>query len=255
MFTGIIIIASIGLLGILSHRRTRLENRIYKNVPLTGWLNVLVFPVMLYLGWFSVVKNILARPVISYIPFDDFDILAITILFGVYAFTGNAIHFTGKILWRYLEHHKHTMAYHINEMFHGKLSHYLVYLNVIFCGALLSVLEINHPLIDRLPLMYLFVIIVAGIISGLSARRGIFYANEWFGGYNKPLFFVILGLQLILAALFKSLKLHLSFYPISVFIISIFVTVIIAFLARQIFIFARLGNKRRLRFLVKVLSV
>jgi len=255
MFTGFIIIAVIGLLGILSHRRSRLEHKIYRNVPLTDWLNVLVLPITLYLGWFYLVKNILARPMVSYIPFDDFDILAITILFGVYAFTGNAIHFTGKILWRYLEQHKHTTAYHINEMFHGKLSHYLVYLNTIFCAALLSVLEINHPLQEKLPLLNLVIIMATGIIFGLSAIKSIFYINEWFGGYNKPLFFIILCLQLVLAAFFKSLKLHLSFYPASIFIISIFLTIIVTFLARQIFIFARLGNKRKLKFLAKVLSI
>lgn len=254
MLTGILIIAAVGLLAVLSHRRSRLENRIYKNVPLVEWLNVAVYPVALYIGWFFLVKNILSRPNIGVIPLEDFDILAITILFMIYGFMGSTIHFTGKILWRYLQGQRYSMAYKVNEMFHGRLSHYLVFLSMLFIGFLLPVLEINHPLLFSIPSLYLGLILLAGVIFGVSGVRGIFYSNEWFGGYNKPLFFVILLLFMILIVLAKSFKLNFPIYPVSLFIIVIYASAITSFMLRQFFIFARLGNRRKLRFLAKIFS-
>jgi len=255
MLTGILIIVAIGLLAVLSHRRSRLENKIYNNVPLNDWLTVLILPIMFYLGWFFIVKNILERSYIPRLPFEDFDILAITTLFMVYGFVGNSIHFTGKILWKYLKESKHSMAYKVNEMFHGKLSHYLVYLNMVFIMFLLAILELNHPLPLNISRINFIVIILAGIVFGLSGRRAVFYTNEWFGGYNKPLFFLSAFLLSILFVLHKTYKLSYFSYPVNLFAISMGISFIATFVVRQFFIFARLGNKRKLRFLAKILSV
>lgn len=255
MLTGILILAVVMLLGALSHRRSRLENRIYQHVPVVDWLNVLVFPILLYIGWVMVVKNIIERPMTNIIPFDDFDILSITILFMVYGFTGNAIHFTGKILWRYLHGKRNSIVYKINEMFHGRLSHYLVFLNCIFIAFLLSMLEINHPVFYPLSQTIQFWIVLSGIIFGFSSSKAVFYSNEWFGGYNKPLFFITTLLMMLLILLMKFIGLKYIFYPVNLFIVSMFVCISVTFLVRQMFIFARLNNRRKLRFLAKILSV
>lgn len=254
MLTGILIIAIVGLLAILSHRRTRIEERIYKNVPLSDWLTILAFPLFMYIGWFFVVKNILERPQSSIIPFDDFDILAITILFMIYAFVGNALHLTGKILWKYLQGLENTMAYRVNEMFHGKLSHYLAFMNSLFIMFLLAILEINHPVGFSVRTNYLLITALAGITFGISGAKAIFYTNEWFGGYNKPLFFVTAVLLILLFSIIKLLELNLSFYPVILFISVMYLSFIATFIIRQFFIFGRLGKKRKLRFLAKILS-
>ncbi len=254
MLTGLLIIAVVGLLGVLSHRRSRLEHKIYKNVPLEDWLVVFILPVSLYLGWFFVVKNILLRPPVSLLPFDDVDILALTILFMVYGFVGNAIHFTGKILWRHLQGKNHTMAYKINEMFHGKLSHYLVFLNGLFILFMLPILEINHPNIYPLSSFYLYLLVLAGIIFGISTCKGVFYTNEWFGGYNRPLFYITSFLLIMQLGIVKTFSLKFSLYPVNLFILTMFVSEFCTYILRQLFIFARLGNRRRLRFLAKILS-
>jgi hypothetical protein len=222
---------------------------------LNDWLVILVFPVALYLGWFIVVKNILNRPQITRVPLDDFEIIAITILFMVYGFVGNSIHFTGKILWRYLEADRHQMAYKVNEMFHGKLSHYLIFLNSLFIAFLLPILEINHPLVLPVTSSYLLLILLAGIIFGISGCKSVFYSNEWFGGYNKPLFYVTIILLSILISFIKGLQLKFSLHPVALFITTMFASAVTTFLIRQFFIFSRLSQKRKLRFLAKILSV
>lgn len=254
MLAGILIIAIVVLLGVLSHRRSRLENRIYRHIPLNDWLTILLLPVALYIGWFFVVKNILERPRIILIPLDDFDILAFTILFMVYGFVGNSLHFTGKILWRYLLPKKSSMAYKINEMFHGRLSHYLVFLNSMFIIFLLSVLEINHPVFAGVTSRYLALVALMGIIMGVSGTKAVFYTNEWFGGYHKPIFFIVSLLLIIILMMIKVFKLNFTFYPVNLFVASMGASFVATFVMRQLFIFSHLNNKRRLRFLAKILS-
>lgn len=223
-------------------------------MPLDDWLNILGLPIFLYLGWFFVVKNILGRPNIVLLPLDDFDILAVTILFMVYGFVGNAIHFTGKILWRYLNQHKHVMAFRVNEMFHGKLSHYLIFLNGLFILFMLPVLEVNHPYIYPLTTFSLYLIVLAGIVFGISTCKSVFYTNEWFGGYNRPLFYITFFLFVLHLAIVKTFSLKFSLYPVNLFILTMFISEVCTYLVRQLFIFTRLGEKRRLQFLAKFLS-
>lgn len=255
MLTGILIIAIVGLLAVLSHRRSKLEDKIYKHVPVEDWLVVFVFPLAFYIGWFFVVKNIVSRPTISVFPLDDIDILALTILFMIYGFVGNGIHFTGKILWRYLKASKNSMVYKINEMFHGKLSHYLVYLNGIFIFFLLAILEINHPISSGVTDIYLSITIILGVIFGFAVSKAIFYTNEWFGGYNKPLVIISLFIISMIVWLDKSYQINYSSYPVYLFVTSMSVSFVAAFIIRQLLIFMKLGNKRRLRFLAKMFSV
>jgi hypothetical protein len=255
MTTGLLIIVIIGLLGVLSHRRTRLEEKIYKNIPLSDWLLILVFPISFYLGWVMLVRNILDRPRFPIFPLDDIDILSAAVLFMVYGFVGAAIHFTGKILWRYLRGMENTMAYRVNEMFHNRMGHYLTYLGALFVVFLLPVMEINHPLETPVSAYQLMAIIIAGIVFGMAANKSIYYTNEWFGGYNKPLFFIITITMSVLIVLIRTYKLTFVVYPVNLFVLSMCAASVYSFLIRQFFIFSRLGKKRKLRFLAKILSV
>lgn len=254
MTAGIILISIVTFFTVLAYRRTRFEQKVFKNVPLTEWITVLFFPLLVYIGWATVVKSILERPKIPIFPFDDFDILAVTMLFMVYGFVGNGIHFTSKIVWRYLDVKKNPMAYRINEMFHNKLSHYLTYLNALFIAFLLPILEVNHPSTGQLAAREMRSIVFAGSIFGISGTRAIFYTNEWFGGYNRPLAIIILILLSLVVAIFKAFHLNLDYYPAGLFVITILVSSFATFMIRQFMIFSRLNSKRRLRFIAKILS-
>jgi hypothetical protein len=140
-------------------------------------------------------------------------------------------------------------------MFHGRLSHYLVFLDGLFVIFLLPFMEINHPLQYEIEGLTFYVIIFSAVILGISSSKGIFFSNQWFGGYKKPLFFIALILLIILSQVINLLKLTLLNYPIVTFVFVVFLSFIMAFILRQFLIFTRLGNKRRLQFLAKMLSV
>lgn len=254
MLTGILLILIVALIGVLSHRRSRLENKIYRNVPLADWLYLLILPIIFYLGWFFVAKNILERPPQGFFPLDDFDVLAITILFVIFGFMGNGMHFTSKILWRYLQKQNKSMVYKVNEMFHGKLSHYLIYLNGLCILFLLPILEINHPVPVDVTGRYLLLSAITGVILGYTCSKAIFYTNEWFGGYNKPLFFVTSVLLILIFGLNRLYSMNYSFYPVNFFVIFMGTSFNCAFIVRQLIIFSKLGTKRRFRFLAKIFS-
>lgn len=254
MLRGILILLLVGLLGILSHRRTRLEEKIYKNIPLADWLIGMVFPIIVFPVLIALIKNILGRPNIFILAFDDIDILAFSIFFLVYAYVGNTLHFTSKILSRYIVSDHKSVTYKINEMFHGKLSHYLFFISAILFFFSLPILEINHPLTYSFTSSYRWAVIAAGIVFGVLQSKAVFYPNEWFGGYTKPIFILLLGCFSSLWWIFHELDLSLAVYPISLFIMTGFLAAVCTFLARQLFIFSRLNNKRRLRFLARILS-
>lgn len=254
MISGILIIAVVTFLAVLSHRRTRLEERVYKKIPLSDWFMGFIVPLILYLGWVMLAHNIISRPLSYILPFTDFQILVISFLFFVFAFVGNSIHFTSKILWRYIGR-KNTMAARVNEMFHGKLSHYLVYIDGIIVAFHLPLLELNHPLFVPLGLSSMLLIAPAGVIFGFASSKSIFYTNQWFGGYTKPVFITLTGLLLTLIWVFREYQIHIGFYPVSLFIMTAFFSGAVSFITRQAVRLVRMKSEKRLKLLGKIMSV
>lgn len=255
MTAGLIIIAFVALVGVLLHRRTRFQERVFAHVPINDWLTLVVFPPCLFIGLALIIKNIISRASIGLIPIDDFDFIALMMMFVMYAFVGDSIHFVSKIMWRYLPmSDRHKMVFRVNEMFHGKFSHYLVYVSLILLIFVLVVSEINHPLPIAMASSSIVLIILGGIVFGLSGAKSVFYTNQWYGGYNKPLSFLMLIGVLILISIFRTLGISLSYYPVGLFIISTDIAFLGSFLMRQILIFTRLSERHRLRFLQRIFS-
>lgn len=255
MITGAVLLAIFTFLGFVSYRRQRLEQKVFKNIPLTDWINILVLPIGMYGAFYLMMRNILSRENLQVLDLDNMTLGAIGILFLVYAFVGNSIHFVGKVLWRYLPKRKSSMSYKVNEIFHGKLSHYLSYVcsgMVLFIAGLL---ELNHPIIDRLSDSSVRMLVLAGIVFGVSVSKSIFYTNAWFGGYNKPVFFVVTLLFLTLWSIIQSHELDLRLYPFNVFVLALYGSTSSTFLARRFMVMTRLSGKKRLRFIMRILSI
>lgn len=254
MITGILIIAIVSFVAIISYRRPKFEQRLIKNIPLVDWFNILLFPIIFYYGLVLIVRSIIIRSRVEILDFDEAFLLGIGSIFLMYAFVGLSIHFVGKVLSRYINRKKSYKIYQINEVFHGKLSHYISFVCSWMVIFILALLEVNYPLQVPLNKAVVWVIIASGIIGGLSATKAIFYTSSWFGGYNKPLFFLTILLFVVLVSIFRSGHLRLMLYPLNIFIITLFGSIITAFLVRQFLIYSRLSKKRRLKFLSKIVS-
>lgn len=255
MTAGLIIIALVALIAVLAHRRTRFEQRVLKNVPLNDWLVGVVLPAFIFVSWAIIVKNIMNRPNIYILAVDDIDILFVMFIFMIYAFVGNGIHFASKIIWRYLAiTDRNKMVYKVNEMFHNKLSHYLVYVSSMLAFFVLALMEINHPVILYGNFYSMLTILLAGAIFGLSGAKSIFFTNQWFGGYNRPISFFGCITLISLIILYRTLRLSLINYPISFFIIITNISFLTSFFVRQLMIFTKLNNRHKLRFLARIFS-
>lgn len=255
MITGILLLGIVAFIGIISYRRPKLEQRVFKNIPLVDWINILLIPLLMYFGAVLIVKNIISRDRVDILDFDDFYLLAFGVLFLAYSFVGNSIHFVGKVLSRYIPEDKHAIVFRVNEMFHGKLGHYIAEVCAFVAIFILALLEINHPLLTLFSAKNFFVLILSGLLLGLSAAKAIFHTDSYFRNYNRSLFLLIALLLLVLVGLFKSFSLDLTFYPVNLFIITAFLSVLVAFLFKQFFVYSRLYRKRKLRFLARILSV
>lgn len=255
MISGILLITIVGFIGIIVYRRPKLAEKVFKEVPLIDWLNILIMPLVLYLGIVLVVEQILSRPKVEYLDYDNLHLLPLGILFLIYGFVGKSIHFVSKVISRYIKPDKKDLVYRINELFHGKLSHYMTYFCTLVVLFILAIMEINYPLEIKLTGSQEFLIIISGIISGVSASKAIFFTNEWFGGHNKPLFIVVSIMTFIIYALFRSLNLKFISYPFSFFVSVAFTSIVITFVFRQFLIFSKLSNKRRLKFFVRILHI
>ncbi len=256
MLTGILIISVLVFISVIAYRRPRLERRVFKNIPLIDWINILILPILLYFGLVFIVKNIITRGRVERLDIDELYIFLIGNLFLVYAFVGNSLHFVGKVLSRYLKPRRHSLIYQINEIFHGKLSHFMTFICVAMLIFLLGILEINYPLLLPLAEWQIILIILAGITTGISSVRSVLYAASGNGyrGYNRPLFFLIFLQMIVLHSLYKIYKLNLSFFPLNLFIIGSFGTIVGMYLFRRLLYSTRLDRKRRLKFLAKILS-
>lgn len=254
MITGIILFSILVFIAMISYKRPRLEHRVFKNIPLIDWLTILLFPIIGYFSLAMIVVNILTRPGQIILDFEDITLVLVGILFLVYAIVGNSIHFVGKVLSRYISSSKYALIYKINEIFHGKLSHYLFYVCTIMTIFIISLLEINHPLSTTLSKSLELVVITSGVLLGLSSAKGIYYSSSWYGGYNKALFFLVSVLLIIQLSIFSYFNLKFRVYPVNIFIMSMYLSFLATFIARQFFIFSRLGKKRKLQFLAKIFS-
>lgn len=254
MITGLLIISIVSFVAVLSYKRPRLEQKVFKNIPLLDWLNILGFPPLIYVGLVFIVTNILARTRVQILDYEDLTIIYIGILFLILAFVGNSIHFVSKVISRYLPVNKHTLEYQVNEIFHGKLSHYMVMIFSILTLFMVDLLELNHPLVVPYLVRYEWLIVIAGIILGISASRTVIFSAGWLGGYFRPVFTLVFIIFLVLFSIIKINSLDMSYYAINLFSISTYVTVLVMFLIRQIFIFSKLNQKRRLQFIAKLLN-
>src|SRR3989338_793665 len=254
MLTGILIISLVTFIAVISYRRPRLEQRVVKQIPLIDWFNIFIFPMIFYFGLVMIVRNIMYRPRVNILDFEDSLLLGAGTIFLIYAFVGLSVHFVGKVLSRYIIRSTMSKIYYINEIFHGKLSHYIAYV----CGYMviftLALLEINYPSTDKMNILMVLIVVTAGAISGFSATKTIFYTNAWFGGHHKPLFFLAIFLLLVLLGIYRSNKFSFAYYPINMFVTMALMTIVSTFLFRQFLIYFRLSKKRRLKFLSRILS-
>jgi hypothetical protein len=254
MLSGIILFSIVTLLMVISYRRPRLEQRVINNIPLVDWMNLLFFPLFLYFGLVLIVVNILQRPNMNIIDFDDVQLLSVGILFLVYLFVGNSIHFVGKVLSRYMAPGKHGQLFKINELFHGKLSHYITLVCALLTIFIVGLLEVNHPSWVTLSAVSLYLLLLCGLLLGISASKIVFYTSDWYGGYNKPLLILSVTLESILFGMFQIFHLKMSMYPINVFLTSFFFFLITAFILKRLLRASKWGKQKSFRFLMRILS-
>lgn len=251
MLVGLLLLALIAFIGAFGYKQSRLEQRVIKNISLVDWINILLVPLFGYVGAVLVVTNILSRPNADIFGLNDIGLFIVGMPFFIYAFVGNSIHVVSKAISRHMKENPRSLSYRVTELFHGKFSHYISWVCLFLAFFVIVLLEINHPLTSALSTDVTWVIAFAAILVGVSMARTFFYTSDYWGG-NRSMYIFIGALFIAVSGLFSSFHLSYSYYPTGLFLAMMVGTMLILFILRRVFVVFRLTQKRRLRFLVRL---
>lgn len=254
MITGLILLALIAAVGAFSYQQSKLEQRLIKDISLNDWFILLGVPLLGYLSVVFMVGSILNRPGLNRFWITDFVLGAAGAPALVYAFVGNSMHFVSKVLSRHIPPNHHSDVYRINELFHGKLSHYLTWMCAFLTFFTIVLLELNHPLVSALTSPLILLVIIAGILIGVSAARSIFFTTDYWGG-NRSMFIFNVSMMAILLALIRWFSLSIPSYPAALCLIVITTTITILFTIRRIFVRFKLARRKQFRMLAKMMVI
>jgi hypothetical protein len=235
MIVGMLILFAVIAFGLLTYDRPRFEQKIYKNIPLDDWMLITVFPIGAYIATAFFVYSIVLRPTVQILPLRDIHIIIAGVLILLYSSAGNSIHFTSKVLWKYLDKHKHKTAYEVNELFHGRFSHLIVFVGVSLIMFCICLLEINHPLVQPINYQNQVSILLMSIVTSLFVIRMVIKSRSqdlsW--RINRPLvsFGILLGV--LHGYIISSYKVDLSLHPFNAYTLLFFFTFILFFLLRK----------------------
>jgi hypothetical protein len=241
MILGMIVFFIVIGFGVLTHGTPRFEQKIYKHIPLYDWLLITLFPIGCYIATALFVRTIMLRNTMPILPFGDVEILIAGVLIVVYAVSGNSIHFTSKVLWRYLDKDLQKTAYEVNELFHGKFSHLLTFVGVLLILFCISLLEMNHPVLEPINESTRKGIVFMSIFTGVFVAKMVVKSrsNDLSWRINRPLFAVGFLVGVLHLYIVYILNLDLYFYPFNLYTLLFLSTFITGFLLRKLYFFSR----------------
>lgn len=254
MILGLILLALVAAVGAFSYQQSKLEQRLIKDIPLNDWIFFLVIPFLAYLAVIFIVGSILNRPGLNRFWINDFVLGAAGAPALVYAFVGSSMHFVSKVLSRHIPANHRSDAYRINELFHGKFSHYLTWMSSFMTFFTIVLLEFNHPLIPALTSPVIVLVVFAGMLIGISTARSIFFTTEYWGG-NRSMFIFSFSMLIAIIGLVRWFSLFLPSYPAAFCMISITATLVGLFMIRRVFVTLKLSRKKRFRVLAKMMVI
>ena len=251
MTLGILIIAISLILSVWLYRKTQLEKKIIKEIPLVDWFNLIVFPIIIYIGLTITIFNIISRERINIIPTNDSLMMAMIVFLLLTSYVGNAIHFVAKVLHRYAHPlFRLTQFYKVNELFHTRLSHSTIFYSGLLLLFSIGLFEINYPLSSELNLFQEGVAFLSGIGLGVASVKSLrIYAN--YDVDKDDYYFRLIIVSLILLVLhvftFNIINRKISEYQFNLFLRSYLGTIAFIYALRIIIEKFNLDKSRRMR--------
>lgn len=164
--------------------------------------------------------DILARPQVATTLIPQNVLFALFVVSVVMAAMGVAIHSAATSVYLAFKENFETEgeAFHTNEIFHGSLSHNLLFIGTILSVFFLSLLEVYHPVSKGINIDYL---ISLGILLGLIQAIGVLWSGRIDVGYSLGSSFIC---SLFLLSVLRGVKNPLNLYPDAVVFMSALIT-------------------------------
>lgn len=201
------------------YRNPSFVGRLWKNIPITDWINLFVTPFILYLAFILIMYSILSRTRYDILFTSDFLLGAIILLLISGAFVGNSIHFVSKVLSRYIPIDEDSIVFQINEIFHMRLSHELTFYSTILLLFAIGLFEINYPLVRELTFIQEGILSGGAVIFALFSIKSYHHANirSKFDYYERMVTISII-LLVLHVIIFMTLRQSINEYQFNVFL-------------------------------------
>lgn len=156
-----------------------------------------------------------------------------SILWGLFtmfvlASYGTGAHAASVSISHYMGELTITKAFKVTEFYHHLVSHFLIIMSVIGIGILLSLHQIDHPLLMQINFFEMFVCVISGVASGwvlgllIIEGRGIYYSFPA----------LVLGVVVLLYITLDG-ELDVFQLPITMYVLFIYVGALLMMLIRR----------------------
>jgi hypothetical protein len=143
---------------------------------LVQFYNLLIATPLIVLALFNIALEIFLRPEVVNIPISSRILYSLFCLALTIGAIGSGIHATSTSVAQSFPIGSRSRAYFTNEVFHGVMSHDMLYLAGIMLTVILTFLEINHPISSYN--YSLETLISVGILIGICQAMGVVWSTH-----------------------------------------------------------------------------
>jgi hypothetical protein len=119
--------------------------------------------------------EVIKRPTVQVLPIPETMIFSFYVFAVIFGTIGSGIHSTSTSVYEVFIKERVNNAFYINQIFHGPLSHNMIYLGGVGVLTFISMLEINHPI--EVAHTTLEVNIILGLVLGVLISLGIIWSS------------------------------------------------------------------------------
>lgn len=184
-------------------------------IDLLQLIILVLFPIVVSTAVFFIFINIKQNPFVDNVGLSDDVAFFFLIFFTLLSAVGNGMHAASKTVSNYLRKTDNEIAFEVNEFFHIHLSHFLIYIGILFLSLTVILFELNHPGKAVLSIIELLITLLAGALFGASFALMIYRARTK-NVYLPLSLIMILGLL----SLFYSIKPPFLLLPATIYLSS-----------------------------------
>ncbi len=154
------------LSGVFLYRKRYTSEMRVKGLYFIQFYYLFILTPIISLSLIQIGLEVMRRPEVINFPVESQVLFSMYLLSIIFCTIGSGIHATSTSVSQALRKYNYLQAFHINEGFHGALSHDMIIVGIVYAANFIMLLELNHPLSQANN--YYLLSIVLGICIGIG---------------------------------------------------------------------------------------